>query len=122
MAAHLPLELLPQGLIWNDDVGCLEPRKVEGLAGGGADDGPLGDVLSEGGQHRMPVSGHDEVIVDLIAADQHAVVQADLGHALQLLRRPDPAEGIVGTAQDEQRRLWVPGLGLEIRPIHVVNA
>ncbi len=28
----------------------------------------------------------------------------------------------MGTAQDEQRRLWVPGLGLEIRPIHVVNA
>ena len=38
----------------------------------------------------MPVSGHNEVVVDLIVNDKHMVGRADLHQALQLLPAPDP--------------------------------
>ena len=66
------------------------------------------------------LAGGDDVVVDLVGHDPHAVVQAQLPHPPQFLLAPHPAGGVVGGAQQEQGGLGVLHLLLEVGEVDLI--
>ena len=62
----------------------------------------------------MLVTGHNEIVVNLVANHEHPVVQADSRQATELLRSPDAPNGIVRATNDNRRGVGISSLSLEI--------
>ena len=67
------------------------------------------------------MAGHDEFAMDFVADDAHVVALADVGHALQLVARPDASGRVVGVAEQEDGGLLVGTLRLEVVPVNGVG-
>ena len=104
----------------DDDIGVGQPRQVEGLGHGGTGDDAVFALREQLGQGDVFLAGGDDVVVDLVGHDPHAVVQAQLPHPPQLLLAPHPAGGVVGGAQQEQGGLGVLHLLLEVGEVDLI--
>ena len=72
-------KLRPQGFVRDKDIGHLQSRNIKGLAGGGGCDGKGRKDRVDRRKHLMAALP-DEICVDLIAEDGHAVALADAAH------------------------------------------
>ena len=64
------------------------------------------------------VAGHHQLAVYLVGDDPHAMAQADVVHACELLACPHPSGGVVGVAEHEQLHPRVGGLALHVVEVH----
>ena len=60
--------------------------------------------------------------MDFVGDDQHVVIHADPTEAPQLIRGPDPADGIVRAAQNGQFYRGIGTFCYQVFEIHVVPA
>ena len=74
----------------------------------------LRDLIGERREHDVLVAGIHEVLVDFVRHHEHAVAQADFGHALEFSARPHASDRIVRTAQHKELHAVLDDLALEI--------
>ena len=112
-------ELCPQGIVRNKNVGDLQPRNVERLAGRGGRDGKRRKRGVDRRKHLMTALP-DEIGVDLIAEHGHAAALADRTDLQQFFAAPHAPHGVVGAAQQEQFYIILNDLTLKIRKINFI--
>ena len=105
--------------VGDDDLGGEHAGEVEGLAGGHAGDGILGDLVRQGGDGRVALAAHHQVRVDLVAHEQAVVAEAEFGHTAQFLGRPTPSHRVVRIAEDHHLRALLQ-LRLQVVVVHHV--
>ena len=109
-------ELRPQGFVRDKDIGHLQSRNIKGLAGGGGRDGKRCKGRVDLRKHLM-LALPDEICVDLIAEDGHAVALADAAHLQQFFPAPHAAHRVVGAAQQKQLDMVFNNFTLKIRKV-----
>ena len=114
-------QLFAQLRVLHDGKRALQPGDVERLGRRHQRDRVLGDLRVQRGNRDVLVPGKQQVAVDLIRADHHALAQADLRHALQLRPAEDPPHRVVRVAQHKQAGLLGDGC-LESIPIDAIIA
>ena len=75
-------------------------RQIELFAAAGADDQLIIKLREASHRHMFPLS-QNQVPVDFIAHHDNPVLPADIRHRLELFPGPDPAYGVVGTAEKQ---------------------
>ena len=119
--SQLLLEICPDLVVGDDDIRHQQPRQIEGLRGGGADDAPLDQLLLQSAiGHELPIQ--DQVPVDLVHGQHHAVLQTDAAYPLQLLPGPAAAHRVVRAAQDHELSSRVFGQVLQPVKVHLIPA
>jgi hypothetical protein len=101
---QFPAEPIAQNPVRNDRERSRQAGDVERFARGAEGDRPGGGFGVEGGQGNMAVSAEDQVAMDFVGDDDQVAGQADFGQSPQLFLRPNPADGIVRTANDDHFR------------------
>ena len=101
--------------ILRNDIGNLQTCSIEVLRRRIHHDAVVRDS-AEG--HKL-ITWHDEFTMDFIRDHLHAVLLADIVHLLQFLALPDASARIMRIAEQEERRLLVCALRLEVLPIHL---
>ena len=104
------------------DVGYLQAGNVERLAGRHARHGPARNLSAQGGKGRIGMARHDKLAMYLVSHHRHAVTQADVAHALQLLARPHAAGGVVRIAEQHERHARVGSPAFQVVEVHAIGA
>ena len=104
----------PASGIGRDDVCDLQPGDIERLAGGDAGHAVMQKILRKRGKRRVAVPRENQFAMDLVGYDHDVVAEADLADPEQFGARPDPADGVVGIAQQHQLHPRIGGLRLQV--------
>ena len=97
----------------------VEARDVESLCGGDRDGDARFRAVQRQGRDVAPAV-EDEVAVDFVRDQGHAVLLAQVQHGLQRLALPDAAAGIVRRAQEHEPALRKARV--QVRKVHLVPA
>ena len=113
----------PQLRIGNHNCRAAQTGAVEGFRRGKARDDIAAHFLRAERAHRnMLVPVEHQVRMNLIADHNDMVPGADLGHPVELVFRPDPADRIVRIADDHQLCFGVRRAALKIVKVDRVSA
>ena len=115
------LELPPQRIIRDKNIGDLKSRKVKGLARRRAGHHKFPVAFLESRQHLMR-SLKDEIRVDFIADHNHSVPLADVTQPQKLLLCPHPADRVVRVAEEKELHLTAAYFFFKIRKIDPVSS
>ena len=107
--------------IFCDDDGDLQSGDIERLAGRYTSDAVVLDLLGDGSHRNEMTARHGQLTMDLVAENHHIVADADIAHLLQFCLTPDPACGIVGTAEQEEFHVFACALTLKILKVNGVG-
>ena len=115
-------DAVPQVFVVDDVVAADQARQVEGLAGGVEGDGPAAGVLADALGGGVLVAVEQDVGPDLVRDDDAVVGPVDFHRAGQLFRRPDPAAGVMGAAEDGGVDVVLFQLAVHVGIVHPPDA
>ena len=108
-------------LVGDKDRRAVDAGDVESLAGADTSDADLPGQLADAGKRDIGGARVGQVAVDLVTDDSDPIPGAQFGQPCQFLLRPDPSTRVLGVAEQQQRRLGVGQLLLQVFPVDGIS-